>query len=540
MMKRLAIFGLMMLFLSMVSAVILEPIGDKSVDEGTTLSFLLNATDKNGSIAYHTDFSEGSLSNAGLFTYTPDFDVANLSVKSVPFTAKFWINDTADNTSDSETITITVNNVNRAPVADLTADKTSAKINETVTLDARGSDDPDGDDLTYTFAQVSGPAAVTLDDAGTGRRSFEATEEGTYRFNVTVGDSEAEDADAISITIKDERKLIITDLDVEVGDEDDDNLCEDDGECEPDGYKLEAASPGDTIQFNFEIKNLFTDDEDIEIRDVFVTVTIEDIDDGDDIEEESEEKDIDPNDDDDFTVELDIPLKVDDDGSEYDVIIVVEGEPEEGDDQIITLRYVLEIEKERDDIRIMQASLRSPTVSCSRITELEIEVLNLGRDDQEEVRITAINSELGLDFEADDIELEEGIDDSEYNTDITINAEDVPPGDYPIEISVYHDDDDLDDRATAVLSVEECAEDAPDEEEEDMEEEEEEDEEDVDVIVEPDKDEEDEIPPGQFPVLPVEEEEGFTESTGYIILLTLAGVVLIALIIWIIVLLVKK
>src|SRR3989338_503372 len=80
-------------------------------------------------------------------------------------------------------------------------------------------------------------------------------------------------------------KLIFSDVDVKVGGKTSKNL--DDGETIDD-----EAEPGDTVEFRIEVKNNFTDAEDLDIEDISVEVTIEEIDDGDDLDEESSDFDL--------------------------------------------------------------------------------------------------------------------------------------------------------------------------------------------------------------------------------------------------------
>ena len=50
--------------------------------------------------------------------------------------------------------------VNSAPVARITVDKASVEEGQSFTLDATGSSDPDGDDLTSVLTQLSGPSPI--------------------------------------------------------------------------------------------------------------------------------------------------------------------------------------------------------------------------------------------------------------------------------------------------------------------------------------------------------------------------------------------
>lgn len=106
--------------------------------------------------------------------------------------------------ADSVTIeTIT----NSPPTADAGADQRVAG-GESVQLSAAKSSDPDGDALTYAWAQVSGPD-VSLDDADTATPSFTAPavdEEQALTFELTVSDGTASATDTVTVTVHPEEK----------------------------------------------------------------------------------------------------------------------------------------------------------------------------------------------------------------------------------------------------------------------------------------------------------------------------------------------
>lgn len=81
--------------------------------------------------------------------------------------------------------------VNRSPVADAGNDQTVAPLS-TVALNGAGSQDPDGDTLSYSWSQTGGPA-VQLADNRTARPSFTApagaTEPTVLTFQLTVRDT---------------------------------------------------------------------------------------------------------------------------------------------------------------------------------------------------------------------------------------------------------------------------------------------------------------------------------------------------------------
>lgn len=106
---------------------------------------------------------------------------------------------------------------NQTPIANAGPDQT-VTVGDLVELDGGGSYDPDQDVLFFRWLQVSGPAAE-LDGVNDRRPAFQAQDQGTYVFELTVNDGLAYSApDRVSIG------ALAAPGDDDTADDDDDDL----------------------------------------------------------------------------------------------------------------------------------------------------------------------------------------------------------------------------------------------------------------------------------------------------------------------------
>ncbi len=186
-------------------APVLEAIGDQSVDEGGKLAFTINASD--------ADDDDMTLSVTGLpdgeffsadpkaspatwsFSWTPQEDESGV-YESVEFT----VSD--GSLSDSETISITVDEVNSAPVLESIGDKT-VTAGETLTFDISATDaDVPANILAFSATNV--PDGADFD--GTTFTWTPSDEQAGSNFNITFtvtddGDPQKEDSETITVTV---------------------------------------------------------------------------------------------------------------------------------------------------------------------------------------------------------------------------------------------------------------------------------------------------------------------------------------------------
>jgi uncharacterized OsmC-like protein len=241
-----------------------------------------------------------------------------------------------------------------------------------------------------------------------------------------------------------------------------------------DGRKLnfdnENTGPESELRFNFNIENTFTDNENIDINDITVKVTIEGIDDGDDIEEESNEFDLDSDSNEDVDIIIKIPLSVD--VGIYDIVIEVSGEDDDRNEHTAQMNLKVDIDKEARDVVVSKASLFPEKIKCSGSSTLTATIENIGSKTEEEAGIKIINLDLGINFEKQDIELEEDPfdTDNEFTKKLIIDVgRDTNPGTYPVTVNSYIHKDALWETKTVNLVVESCS--TPQQQEEEQEEE---------------------------------------------------------------------
>ena len=168
-----------------------EPIGDKQVNENSNLNFTVNTRipDLQVFLQDH-NLPTGPTFINNTFDWTPTYDHAG-SYDAV-FTTQYGLLE------DFETVTITVNNLNRPPILDPIADK-SVDENSTLAFSINAVD-PDGDTVTYTVDNLPAGAIFT-------NPAFEWTpidgQAGAYNITFTATDGRDQDSQTVQITVND-------------------------------------------------------------------------------------------------------------------------------------------------------------------------------------------------------------------------------------------------------------------------------------------------------------------------------------------------
>src|SRR3989344_3474526 len=215
-----------------------------------------------------------------------------------------------------------------------------------------------------------------------------------------------------------------------------------------------------------DIKVEVSNDHTKKMKEIVVEVRILDVD-GDDLEEESDEFDLSNGKEDDVTLEFDLSNEeVDED--EYTVEVEVTGEDIDGTDFSDLETLTVEVDREKDDITITKAVLEDSQVVCSAQTlqtSLDVKIKNIGENEQDNVKITVKNTELGLNLQRTAIDLDDYAgSDNDYEATFALNLEEAVTGAYTVDVAVYSEDGDLMDTKEVELQVECAANDKPSQE----------------------------------------------------------------------------
>ncbi len=181
---------------------------DQSVPEGSVVSLNASASsDPDGDIiSYNWTISpDAALQNAG--TAAPSFTAPEVS-SDTDYTLTLTVSD--GDASGTDTVVVTVRNVNQQPTADAGSDQTVSE-GAAVTLDGSSSSDPDGTPLSYIW---TAPAGITLQGADTAAPSFTAPDVSSdtdYVITLNVSDGSLSHTDTVTITVREVNRAPVAD-----------------------------------------------------------------------------------------------------------------------------------------------------------------------------------------------------------------------------------------------------------------------------------------------------------------------------------------
>jgi len=219
--------------------------------------------------------------------------------------------------------------------------------------------------------------------------------------------------------------------------------------------KINGKTSGDlTIkelnEIEVNIQNDYTED----MTDVTVTATILDVD-GEDVEETSESFDLNDGQDKKVTLEFDLSSENLDE-EQYTIEITVEGSADDNTDHKTVQTVIANLDLLSHEIIVKKTILTVNPVQCSKQSSLEITVENTGENDEDDIEITATNSALNINKRWTDISINNFLDgDNEHSVSLNLDLEGIAVGTYPLTVQVLRDGT-LEDTTEVTLTVQAC------------------------------------------------------------------------------------
>lgn len=226
--------------------------------------------------------------------------------------------------------------------------------------------------------------------------------------------------------------------------------------------EISDIKPGDEVEVVLKIENKYddNDNEDLDIEDIEFTVWIND--DNLDVDEETEFSDLSPEEDAEESISFEMDIEEVEDTT-YSMYVMIVGEDENGARMGQKYTVELEVNKKSHDIAVIDVELEPESAVCKNSALLEFTLVNIGKRNEEEV---AYKVEIpAIDFYTTEYNIELDARD-DYTRTVIIPLEEVPTGDYDIEVTAYYDRNIPTDSEMATLHVEACAPVVEEEEEE--------------------------------------------------------------------------
>jgi len=206
---------------------------------------------------------------------------------------------------------------------------------------------------------------------------------------------------------------------------------------EPDNN--EEFSPGETMQVEVRVDNDYYRDLDVEVE-----LVLYNIDENEEVVSiTSEEEEVNDGDHETFNLELKIPTS---DLDEDDVYYLYAKAYKVGDEDehCIFDRVKIEIERGEDNIIVKKIDLDKEMYSCGDIAYVDVEVENIGTDDQEDIYILLKSNDLQVDLKSERFDLDEYDDiDSRYDVRFEFDVPNLEAGVYYLQAFVNYGNNEL-------------------------------------------------------------------------------------------------
>ncbi len=283
--------------------------------------------------------------------------------------------------------------------------------------------DSDSSSLEYRLSKAPKGAQIFKDGSLNARFVWtpDYNQSGEYEIKVIAKDSDGlEDSETFKIVIGDREEPESFD-DIDACDAINEGIVIDIRDPD-DGDDFEI---GETIEGKIKIKNNLDEDLDFDVE-----VHLYDLDEDESVEKVKDDLDVDEGDSEEMEFELKIPDDIE--GEDFAIVVRVE------DGDICNIGYI-EIEIEREDDRLKIDDINVVEARKGERTSVIVKVQNIGADDQDDVQIEIVNTELGVKEITEEFELEKfDDDDTETKTIEFLVPANATEKTYTFDVNVYY------------------------------------------------------------------------------------------------------
>ncbi|MDP3734378.1 MAG: hypothetical protein Q8R37_04045 [Nanoarchaeota archaeon] len=223
----------------------------------------------------------------------------------------------------------------------------------------------------------------------------------------------------------------------------------------------EDIKSGTEVMFTFDLENLFDkdyDEDDGELTDITVTI---DADDNDiyqnEIPDEYNLGSLANHEETEFTVNF--RLSDDADAGIYSFDITLEADDGKDAKHTYTNEISFNVERVQDDVRITAIKMTpEPITTCTEQFNVDVNLKNFGTQKQSDVRIALYNAAAGIDDNLADIIIDKySRNENEWKKVFQYSLKDIAAGSYPLDVTIFINDDEPIDYQRLFMAVEECA-----------------------------------------------------------------------------------
>lgn len=169
---------------------------------------------------------------------------------------------------------------------------------------------------------------------------------------------------------------------------------------------------------------------------------------------DSDTMDINDGDSDVFEVDMSVPFDNDLDEDGDFVILVKAFEDGDEDTNCDVRRITVDITRENNDVIVRDVTVNPSVAEPGQSVEFSVEVLNAGSDDQDDVAIEVINTQLGVNLKSNPFDIERAGDSDDQTERFTVNIpENAQARDYSFTVRVLDEDGDVYDRGEEFVTL---------------------------------------------------------------------------------------